>query len=405
MRVGWSLAALTLQLLAAPTHASGGAAWSHLSRSKLLQLRGGSKVDMVIVGCGVPKRGMGWYHSTQLLKGEIPDGRLSAVVEPYFLGAGKDTPPGQQFAEYKKEVEAGGTGVKFFSELGDWVPESKHTCALIAGRTADNPRIFKELIDKGCTHIYLEKPGAPTVAELAEMMAYAEQKGVKVYVGYNKNVTKYVRLAREFEAKTPGAATTFIHNNAYTEEELPECFERNAEGILKNMAIHELALLVTYYGVKVDTVKEVLPDMEYSRRLTLNGPSSGKPFTDFSRVGFTVTTKAGKSVTVKADRCGDPGGSGGSIATVSVDGVEQFRSITPDDELKGVMESGMKNDPAMMPYFFLQDEDYKILKDRVCAHIATDADGTPEGIATIEIALEALKLAEYLNDFFDKAFA
>lgn len=59
----------------------------------------------------------------------------------------------------------------------------------------------------------------------------------------------------------------------------------------------------------------------------------------------------------------------------------------------------------MMPYFFLQDEDYKILKERVCKHISTGGEGSPEGIATIDIAVEALKLAEYLNKFFDKAFA
>jgi len=302
-------------------------------------------------------------------------------------------------------VESSDPSVKFFADLKDWTPESKNTCALIAGRTADNPRIFKELVDKGCTHIYLEKPGAPTVKELEQMMAYAKEKGVKVYVGYNKNVTKYVRLALQFQKNTEGASTTFVHNNAYTEEELPECFERNAEGILKNMAIHELALLVTYYDVRVDTVKEVVPDMEYSRRLTLNGPSSGKAHTDFSRVGFTVTTTSGNSVTVRADRCGDPGGKGGSVAIVSVDGDEKFRALTPDDALKRKMDAGQKADPAMMPYFFLQDEDYKILKERVCNHIMTGAEGSPEGIATIEIAVEALKLAEYLNKFFDKAFA
>jgi len=280
------------------------AAWSHVGSSKVLRMRGGGETtDMVIVGCGVPKRGMGWYHSTQLLDGMINNGRLSAVVEPYFLGPGKDSPPGKLFNEYVEATKAKDSSVKFFSNLKDWNPEKKNTCALIAGRTADNPRIFKELVDKGCTHIYLEKPGAPTVAELEEMMRYANEKGVKVYVGYNKNVTKYVRLALEFQNATPGASTMFVHNNAYKEEELPECFERNAEGILKNMAIHELALLVTYYNVKVDTVKEVIPDMEYSRRLTLNGPSSGKPFTDFSRVGFTVKTTEGKTVTVRADRC------------------------------------------------------------------------------------------------------
>lgn len=277
---------------------------THVGKSKLLRQRGGSKdVDMVIVGCGVPKRGMGWYHCTQLLKNEIDSGYLSAIVEPYFLGPGKDTPPGKQFGEFVEEVTKSGAGVAFYDNLGDWSPLGDKTCALIAGRTADNPRIFKDLVDKGCKHVYLEKPGAPTVAELEEMMAYAKKKGVKVYVGYNKNVTKYVRLALEFQNSTPGASTTFVHNNAYQETELAECFERNAEGILKNMAIHELALLVTYYDVRVDTVSEVIPDKEYSRRLTLNGPTSGKAFTDFSRVGFTVTTKGGKTVTVRADRC------------------------------------------------------------------------------------------------------
>ena len=58
----------------------------------------------------------------------------------------------------------------------------------------------------------------------------------------------YPWQAIEFERKTPGASTTFVHLNAYKTEELGECFERNAEGMLKNMAIHELAVLATYYG-------------------------------------------------------------------------------------------------------------------------------------------------------------
>ena len=38
--------------------------------------------------------------------------------------------------------------------------------------------------------VFLEKPGAPTVGELEEMAAYAKSKGVGVFMGYNKNVTK-----------------------------------------------------------------------------------------------------------------------------------------------------------------------------------------------------------------------
>lgn len=233
------------------------------------------------------------------------------------------------------------------------------------------------------------------------MKAYAKAQGVPVYMGYNKNVTPYVLKALEFEQKTPGASTTFVHNNAYKEEELGECFERNAEGMLKNMAIHELALLATYYGVTVENIESVTPDAEYSRCLTLTGPS-GKEFTDFAKVGFTVKTKDGKTVTVRADRCGSTEG-GNSIASVAVDGVEKFRSETPDEALKKVCDAAAKADPEMMPYFFLQHDDYITLKERATAHILSGADGAPEGMATIDIAVEALKCAEYLTPLLTEA--
>jgi len=35
---------------------------------------------------------MGWYHATNILDGLCPSARLTDVVEPYFLGAGKGTP-------------------------------------------------------------------------------------------------------------------------------------------------------------------------------------------------------------------------------------------------------------------------------------------------------------------------
>ena len=122
--------------------------------------------------------------------------------------------------------------------------------------------------------------------------------------GFNKNVTAYVTKGREALAKVPGGDFTLVHHNAYKANELGECFERNAEGMLKNMAIHELALLVTFFGVNSDTLSDVVADKNYSDLRTEKGPSSGNDFTDFSRIGFTVTTKAGAKVSVYADRCG-----------------------------------------------------------------------------------------------------
>ena len=75
-----------------------------------------------------------------------------------------------------------------------------------------------------------------------------------------------------------GASTKFVSLNAYKEDELEECFERNAEGMLKNMAIHELALAATFYDCTVDTLARVDVEAANSRSLTLGGR------TDFAKL-------------------------------------------------------------------------------------------------------------------------
>ena len=62
--------------------------------------------------------------------------------------------------------------------------------------------------------------------------------------------------------------------------------------------------MVTFFGVNSETLSDVVADKAYSDLRTEKGPSSGNDFTDFSRIGFTVTTKAGAKVSVYADRCG-----------------------------------------------------------------------------------------------------
>ena len=225
--------------------------------------------DVICVGAGVPKRGMGWYHAKQMLDGDTPSASLSAVVEPWFLGPGADSPPGATFAAWA--AETGPKGVAFCKSVADVPKPDGPRMALISGRTADNPRLLREVIEAGCTAVYLEKPGAPTVEELEAMRSFAAERKVPVYMGYNKNVTPYVRKALEEAKKAgPGSVTTYVHNNAYTEAELPECFERNSEGLLKNMAIHELALLATYWGVTVDTIASVEPAAHIAPRSPLD---------------------------------------------------------------------------------------------------------------------------------------
>ena len=237
------------------------------------------------------------------------------------MGAGKEGPGGPEFADWEKETEDK-HGTKFATSLADLPPPENPRVALISGRTADNPRLLTESIANGCKTIYLEKPGAPTVDELASMRDEASAAGVAVLMGYNKNVCKYVRKTREFAATMPGSHVTFVSNNAYenTPESLGECFERNAEGMLKNMAIHELALLVSFYDVTVENIESVAADKEFSSVQTLEGPS-GKEWTDLDKIKFTITTKSGNQVSVSADRCGGTD----SYATVSdTSGAEVF---------------------------------------------------------------------------------
>jgi predicted dehydrogenase len=350
------------------------------------------QAEVILVGCGAPNRGMGWYHAIQMLEKKCPSASLDYIVEPWFLGAGSDSPAGQEFKQFKDDTESK-YGVTFATSLGELPPPKAPRLALISGRTADNPLLLDEAIAKGCKCIYLEKPGAPTVTELEKMAKNAADAGVEVLMGYNKNVCKYVRKTREFAASLPGSHVTFVSNNAYenTPESLGECFERNAEGMLKNMAIHELALLASFYDVTVDNIAKVEADKEFSSMQTLKGPS-GKDFTDFDRIKFTITTKNGNMVSVAADRCGGTD----SYATVSdKSGKEVFRYYMPDEEDKAHVKELEAKYPTAMPYFFTQDPDYITVKERVAKHTV---DGQPaEGVATIGIAVETLKVAEYLT--------
>mmetsp|Transcript_9661 Transcript_9661/g.19473 ORF Transcript_9661/g.19473 Transcript_9661/m.19473 type:complete len:427 (+) Transcript_9661:57-1337(+) len=350
------------------------------------------QAEVVLVGCGAPNRGMGWYHAVQMLEGRCPSASLDYIIEPWFLGGGAEGPGGPEFKEWADD-STGKYGTVFGTSVGD-LPEPKQPrCALISGRTADNPRLFKECIDAKCSTVILEKPGAPTVAELQLMKDQAEEAGVGVLMGYNKNVCKYVRKTREFAETIPGSHVTFVSNNAYenTPESLGECFERNAEGMLKNMAIHELALLVSFYDVSVENIESVEADKEFSSMQTLPGPS-GKEFTDFDKIKFTIKTKTGKEVSVAADRCGGTD----SYATVTdTDGEEVFRYWMPDDEDKIAVEKLQAKYPTAMPYFFTQDPDYVTVKERVAKHTVTGEEA--EGVATIGVAVETLRVAEYLT--------
>ena len=143
------------------------------------------RAEVVLVGCGAPNRGMGWYHAIQMLEGRCPSASLDYVVEPWFSGDGASGPGGSEFASWSNDV-ASEYGTVFAASVSSLPPPERPRCALISGRTADNPSLLTQCIAAGCRTIYLEKPGAPTVRELQRMQTEAREAGVSVLMGYNK---------------------------------------------------------------------------------------------------------------------------------------------------------------------------------------------------------------------------
>ena len=125
---------------------------------------------------------------------------------------------------------------------------------------------------------------------------------------------------------------------------------------------------------------------------TLKGPSSGNDFTDFDKIKFKITTKNGKEASVAADRCGGDDSVG--IVTDPT-GKELARFTMPDVDAVANIPNLEKLYPGAQPYFFTQDPDYCTLKERVAKNCV---DGTKaEGVASLDVAIESLKVAEYLT--------
>ena len=120
-------------------------------------------------------------------------------------------------------------------------------------------------------------------------------------------------------------------------------------------------------------------------------------FTDFDKAKFTIKTKTGKEVSVQADRCGGDT----SYAMVSDgEGKELFRHSMPDEDDKANVSVLEAKYPGAMPYFFSQDPDYITVKERVAKLCATGDEA--KDIATIDIAISALEVGEYLTPLMQK---
>ena len=367
---------------------------------------------------------MGWFHLTQLLTEYEDTVEVAAVVEPYFLGAGKGAPGSEDFTALMAENPT----VRFHKsveELPQCAPSASHLF-LIAGRTVDAKRLFEAAIAKGATHVYLEKPGATSAAELSAMRDLAAAKGVAVVVGYNKNVAEYSRDALTVLRKTApkdGTAeqeVTLEHCNDFSPGEELVAFMRGpgGEGCLHNMCCHELALAATRFGVTCERIERVSLVADRSELLDL-----GDGRWDWSRVAFKLDLKpaagtapagqvAVEEITFLADRCGGnfsrllvtlpAAATPGAAAEPAEPDQRAFR--LPDPELERWIAEEQARDPEIRPYFLQQAADYSKLKGAFVEHILAGESGIPDGVVGLDGAIEALRLADLLKPIIQKCW-
>ena len=96
-----------------------------------LATRAASTTPVALVGCGMPGRGMGWYHAKQILDGDVPSATLTDIVEPWFLGGGADGPGGAEFAAFKAEHEG---KVRFHASISDMPKPDGNMMAMVCTR-------------------------------------------------------------------------------------------------------------------------------------------------------------------------------------------------------------------------------------------------------------------------------
>eukprot|EP00450_Noctiluca_scintillans_P030030 CAMPEP_0194545958 /NCGR_PEP_ID=MMETSP0253-20130528/89953_1 /TAXON_ID=2966 /ORGANISM="Noctiluca scintillans" /LENGTH=386 /DNA_ID=CAMNT_0039393005 /DNA_START=42 /DNA_END=1199 /DNA_ORIENTATION=+ len=363
------------------------------------------QLRVVGVGCGEPKKSMGWFHLQQML-GD-PRLKFDAVVEPWFLGAGKEAPGSEAFAKFCEEMRAKHPDVLLCSSTEELPmlrgPDDPPVLAVIAGRTCDAPKLFRGMCERGVSHIYLEKPGAESAADLEDLALLAREQGVAVVVGYNKNVSDYVQGAlAQLEGMEDMSPTVVLeHNNAFDTDEDLLSFVRGpgAEGLVHNMCCHELALAATLFGVTRQRVHAVVLEPDESELFELVAPKE-----DWRRVAYRLLLRdvEGSQQLPLAHRLPElrfvANRSGGNFSQVRVtaQGQEErcFRLPSPEQEIE--VRAAQAEGPEVRPYFFQQATDYQRLRGGFAQHILEGLPGTPPGVVDLRGAVETLRLADMI---------
>lgn len=145
----------------------------------------------------------------------VGTGRMARAYVPVLtahnirvIAVGRSEKGSRKFQE-ETRVETAPDGLAAWRKKDSPIPHY----AIVAIDDAEAPHVAQELIDMGCKHILLEKPGALTKRELVAVQKKAGEFKSHVFIGYNRRFLASVERAREMIAEDGGATSLYFEFN------------------------------------------------------------------------------------------------------------------------------------------------------------------------------------------------
>ena len=157
---------------------------------------------------------------------------------------------GRSRAGAEKFTAAHGVGCQWggTAALAD-VPLTPTTPAIVAVSHLELAAVTLALLERGCRHILVEKPGALCSSVLEELAGTAEQRGARIYIAFNRRFYPAVAVARQAIAADGGLLScsfdfTEIEQSVLAEQarsQLPEAVLQRW-GIVNSLHVIDLFL-------------------------------------------------------------------------------------------------------------------------------------------------------------------
>ena len=362
-----------------------------------------SMIDAIVVGAGLPDQSIGWLHIEQLMN--FPQVNIRYIVSTWWLGDQADIEGKNIFIKARDALQTRAPHIQFLQSV-DAIPSLKEDSssderpciAFICSKTEKAPELFKKLIQKGVTHIYLEKPGAATAKEIQDMRSLAEKSGTVVIVGYQKCNSEYIHhtLEASNNLKPEETRILFEHHNPHPKEKLESLFLANSEGMLLNQCSHEIAVLVKHWGVRSENIQHIEIDQSETVWNTYSNIS------DFSRIAFTITCKNQLKIKVLATRC-DGVKSFTTVVNESTNRSYTFPLSSPSD-IQSTLNKIQAN-PNYAWYLNLFSDDYIRLKSIFIEYIVKNDQSVLNELFSLSDAVEVFNITDrVLNSYKETVY-